>query len=133
MTTMPPMKEPAPMTTAVKYTTDHRHRVAETPDYCITEYQVSPGQQSPWHSHTATTDLFYVLHGRLDIWLAAPDEVVPLRAGQSLQVASGRVHRFTAGEAGEGEGEEAGGAHYLLIQGVGKPDFITVAQAAQGG
>lgn len=131
MTMMANMKEPTPMTTAVKYTTDYRHRVAETPDYCITEYKVRPGQQSPWHSHTATTDLFYVLHGRLDIWLAAPDEVVPLRAGQSLQVASGRVHRFTAGEAGE-EGE-AGGAHYLLIQGVGKPDFIAVAPPAPGG
>lgn len=113
----------------VKYTTDFRQRVADTDDYCITEYKVSPGQQSPWHSHSATSDVFYVLHGRLDIWLAGPDEVVPLHAGQSLHIASGRVHRFTAGEAVDGA---AGGAHYLLIQGVGKLDFI-VAQAAQGG
>lgn len=99
-----------------RYTTDFRQRLAETPDYCITEYKVSPGQQSPWHAHTATSDLFYVLSGRLDIWLTEPAQVVALDAGQSLQVACGRVHRFTAGEKT--------GAHYLLIQGVGKPDFI---------
>lgn len=119
--TILPDASPAPGAPAqVKYKTDFRQRVAETTDYCITEYKVSPGQQCPWHSHTATADLFYVLSGRLDIWLAEPAEVIALRAGQSLQVASGRVHRFTAGE---GEGDSAG-AHYLLIQGVGKPDFI---------
>lgn len=120
-TTAPPTPTPAP----VKYTTDFRQRVADTDDYCITEYKVSPGQQSPWHHHTATADLFYVLHGRLDIWLAGPDEVVPLHAGQSLHIACGRVHRFTAGEAVDGA---AGGAHYLLIQGVGRPDFIVAGR-----
>lgn len=99
-----------------RYTTDFRQRLVETPDCCITEYKVSPGQQSPWHSHTATSDLFYVLKGRLDIWLAEPTEVVELHAGQSYQVACGRVHKFTAAQMG--------GAHYLLIQGVGKPDFM---------
>lgn len=119
--TIPTDALPAPVAPAqVKYKTDFRQRVAETADYCITEYKVSPGQQSPWHSHTVTTDLFYVLSGRLDIWLAEPAEVIALRAGQSVQVASGRIHRFTAGE---GEGDSTG-AHYLLIQGVGKPDFI---------
>ncbi|MCA0324687.1 MAG: cupin domain-containing protein [Proteobacteria bacterium] len=104
--------------TSTKYQTDARKRLAETENYCITEFTVSPGQQSPWHFHTSTSDLFYVLSGRLDLLLAEPTEVVALHAGQSHQIPCGRVHKFKAGEPG--------GARYMLIQGVGKPDFVVV-------
>jgi len=112
------MSTPADSSPSPQYATDYRKRWMETADCCVTEFRVSPGQQSPWHFHTATSDLFYVLRGRLDILLAEPDETVQLHAGQSYQVPSGRVHQFVAGQAA--------GASYLLIQGVGTPDFVTV-------
>ncbi|GJG94314.1 cupin domain-containing protein [Cupriavidus pauculus] len=103
---------------SVKYEADFRKRLVETDEYRMTEFRVSPGQQSPWHFHTTTSDIFYVLAGHLNVLLADPNEVVHLGAGQSLQIPCGRVHKF---EAGETEG-----ASYLLIQGVGQPDFVVV-------
>lgn len=100
------------------YRTDFQKRLMETPTFRATEFRVSAGQESPWHFHTAISDLFYVIEGSLQLLLANPSESMDLQPGQSYQVACGRPHRFRA--------ISAEGARYLLIQGVGKFDFVAL-------
>lgn len=103
-----------------QYETEYKKRLLETPNSRVTEFRVSPGQESPWHYHTSISDLFYVLDGCLQLSLEQPAETFELSAGQCYQIAVGRPHRFRA----------TGSAitHYLLIQGVGKFDFVTMRQ-----
>ena len=45
---------------------------AERPGFQIAELQLSPSQKVPWHFHTEVQDTFYVLHGRLRIFMQTP-------------------------------------------------------------
>jgi hypothetical protein len=42
------------------------------------ELQLSPTQKVPWHSHTNTSDTFYVLEGHMRVFLQDPKEEVNL-------------------------------------------------------
>ena len=45
---------------------------AERPGFRITELQISPTQQVPWHCHSNVQDTFYVIEGQLSIFLMEP-------------------------------------------------------------
>ena len=47
------------------YDVERRARHAERPGFRISELQISPTQQVPWHYHTNIQDTFYVLEGEL--------------------------------------------------------------------
>ena len=47
------------------YEVERRARHAERPGFRISELQISPRQQVPWHFHTHVQDTFYVLAGEL--------------------------------------------------------------------
>ena len=53
------------------YEVERRARHAERPGFRISELQISPSQQVPWHCHTHVQDTFYVLEGRLRLFLRA--------------------------------------------------------------
>src|ERR1700750_2255154 len=81
------------------YEVERRARHAERPGFRITELQLSPTQTVPWHTHTNISDTFYVLEGRLRLFLQNPKEEKILNPGQSYAVAPGRPHLVTnAGE-----------------------------------
>ena len=44
------------------YEVERRDRHAERPGFRISELQIGPKQQVPWHYHTTVQDTFYV-HG----------------------------------------------------------------------
>ena len=46
------------------YEVERRVRYAERPGFRITELQIGPIQEIPWHSHNEAQDTFYVLEGR---------------------------------------------------------------------
>ena len=56
------------------YEVERRARHAERPGFRITELQIGPRQQVPWHYHTNTQDTFYVLEGRVRLFLRDPKE-----------------------------------------------------------
>ena len=58
------------------YEVERRARHAERPGFRISELQISRTQQVPWHSHTHVQDTFYVLEGRLRLFLRDPKEEV---------------------------------------------------------
>jgi mannose-6-phosphate isomerase-like protein (cupin superfamily) len=72
----------------------------------------------PWHYHTAVQDTFYVISGRLRIFLRAPKEEVQLGPAQTYSVAAGRPHLVTNG------GDES--VTFLVLQGIGEYDFVAL-------
>jgi quercetin dioxygenase-like cupin family protein len=98
------------------YEVERRARHAERPGFRISELQISPSQQVPWHSHTNIQDTFYVLEGRLRLFLREPKEDVRLAPGETYAVRPGRPHLVTNG----GEGS----ATFLVLQGIGEYDYV---------
>src|SRR5262249_51452224 len=54
------------------YEAERRARHAERPGFRISELQIGPRQQVPWHYHNNVQDTFYVLEGRLRLFLREP-------------------------------------------------------------
>jgi quercetin dioxygenase-like cupin family protein len=98
------------------YEVERRARHAERPGFRISELQLGPTQTVPWHYHTRVQDTFYVLEGRLRIFLRDPKEDVRLAPGETYAVRPGRAHLVT----NDGEGS----ATFLVLQGLGEYDFV---------
>jgi quercetin dioxygenase-like cupin family protein len=92
--------------------------VAQTPGLRVVEYVLQSGDALPWHHHTEVTDRFYCLEGLIDVELRTPAQQMLLHPGETCVVSPGIVHR--SGNAA------AGVSRYLLVQGVGRYDFVTV-------
>jgi len=98
------------------YEVERRARHAERPGFRISELQIGPTQQVPWHRHTHVTDTFYVLEGEIRVSLRAPEEEVRLGPGETCAVRPGRPHRVT--NAGQTS------ATFLILQGIGEYDYV---------
>lgn len=98
------------------YEVERRARHAERPGFRISELQISPDQQVPWHYHSNISDTFYVLAGSLRIFVREPKEEVILQVGDSYAVAPRRPHLVT--NAGTTS------ATFLILQGVGEYDYV---------
>jgi quercetin dioxygenase-like cupin family protein len=99
------------------YEVERRARHAERPGFRISELQISPTQQVPWHYHTNVQDTFYVLEGELRLFLRDPKEEVRLGPGQTYAVRAGRPHLVTNGGRAS--------ATFLVLQGIGEYDFVS--------
>jgi quercetin dioxygenase-like cupin family protein len=102
------------------YEVERRARHAERPGFRISELQIGPTQQVPWHYHTAIQDTFYVLEGELRLFLREPKEEVRLRPGETYTVRPGRAHLVT--NAGETS------ATFLVLQGIGDYDYVPLTR-----
>jgi quercetin dioxygenase-like cupin family protein len=89
---------------------------AERPGFRISELQISPTQQVPWHCHSNVQDTFYVIEGRLRLFLREPKEEVWLGPGETYSVRPRRPHLVTNG----GDGS----ATFLVLQGIGEYDYV---------
>ena len=98
------------------YEVERRARHAERPGFRITELQISPAQQGPWHSHTNVQDTFYVLEGEIRLFLRDPKEDVRVTPGQTYAVRAGRPHLVT--------NPGPGSATFLVLQGIGEYDYV---------
>jgi len=82
-------------------------------------YWLRAAQKVPWHYHTNVQDTFYVLEGRLRIFLRDPKEEVRLAPGETYSVRSGRPHLVT------NSGDST--ATFLVLQGIGEYDFVPLS------
>ena len=98
------------------YEVERRDRHAERPGFRISELQISPTQTVPWHSHSNVQDTFYVLEGRLRLFLREPKEEVRLGPGETYSVRPRRPHLVTNG------GDSS--ATFLVHQGIGEYDYV---------
>jgi len=92
--------------------------IVSSPDVRATLMTFDPGQEIPWHTHTAVTDSSFCLEGDVEISLRDPDETVRLAPGQWRQAPPGQAHRVRC--LGPGP------CRVLLVQGVGTYDFVPV-------
>ena len=74
------------------------------------------GAGIPIHRHLQMDEAFYVLEGRLRIFVRDPKEEIRLEPGQSYAVRPGRPHLVTNG------GETS--ATFLVLQGIGEYDYV---------
>ena len=112
-----------PQKTALKdashlYEVERRARHAERPGFRISELQISPTQQVPWHFHTNIQDTFYVLEGEIRLFLRDPKEEVRLNPGETYTVRAGRPHLVT--------NPGARSATFLVLQGIGEYDYVAL-------
>jgi quercetin dioxygenase-like cupin family protein len=98
------------------YEVERRVVHAGRPGFRINEIQISPSQKVPWHYHNNIQDAFYVLQGRIRIFLRDPKEEVRLGPGETFSVPPKRPHLVVNG------GESS--ATFLVLQGIGEYDFV---------
>lgn len=98
------------------YEVERRAYHAERPGFRIAELQISQTQKVPWHYHNNIQDTFYVLEGRLRLFLRDPKEEVLLLPGQTYSVRPCRPHLVT--NAGQTS------ATFLVLQGIGEYDYV---------
>jgi quercetin dioxygenase-like cupin family protein len=104
------------------YEVERRARHAERPGFRISELQISPTQQVPWHYHTSIQDTFYVLEGTLRLFLRDPREEVRLEPGQTYSVRPGRPHLVT------NPGQSS--TTFLVLQGMGEYDYVPLTRGS---
>jgi mannose-6-phosphate isomerase-like protein (cupin superfamily) len=100
------------------YEVERRAQHAARPGFRISELQISPSQEVPWHCHSNIADTFYVLEGDIRIELRDPGEEVRLGPGETCCVRPRRPHRVT--NAGSTS------ATFLVLQGIGQYDYVPV-------
>jgi quercetin dioxygenase-like cupin family protein len=106
--------------TAGVYEAERRVHHVVRPGFRITELQIGPGQEVPWHYHNHVQDTIYVVSGTVRVELDGPVEEVRLTPGTTFAIAPGRPHRVTSiGDAS---------VNFFVLQGGGEFDFAPVAQ-----
>jgi quercetin dioxygenase-like cupin family protein len=98
------------------YEVERRVRYAERPGFRISELQISPTQKVPWHFHNNIQDTFYVIEGRIKLFLRNPDQELLLGPGEAYSVSPGRPHLVI--NAVEHS------ATFLILQGIGEYDYV---------
>ena len=98
------------------YEVERRARHAERNGFRINELQISPTQKVPWHYHSNVGDTFYVLEGRIRVFMRDPKQDVTLGPGETFSIPPRRPHLVT--NAGDTS------ATFLILQGVGEYDFV---------
>ena len=98
------------------YEVERRARHAERPGFRVSELQISPTQSVPWHYHNHVQDTFYVLQGRIRLFLRDPREEVGLGPGETYSVTPRRPHLVT------NSGDTS--ATFLVLQGIGEYDYV---------
>ena len=112
---MPEITEPLRDASSL-YQVERRTYHAERPGFRIGELRISPTQQVPWHLHSNIQDTFYVIEGRIRLFLREPDEEVRLGPGETYCVRARRPHLVANG------GDSS--ATFLVLQGIGEYDYV---------
>jgi quercetin dioxygenase-like cupin family protein len=90
--------------------------IAQTCDVRIVEYTLNAGDRHPWHRHSEVVDRIYCLEGLIGVDTQEPVSKFRLHPGKSCEVAVGTVHHVS--------NQSAGISRYLLVQALGKYDYI---------
>ena len=79
-------------------------------------FTLAPGEVIPWHSHSESTDHYFVLTGALTIERRAPADSRTLTVGGRYEIPAQIAHSLSNRGADD--------CQFLLLQGVGRYDWI---------
>jgi quercetin dioxygenase-like cupin family protein len=100
------------------YTVKSIEPVAIGSDVQARVFTLAPGEEIPWHFHSAVTDSYFVLEGTLSIETRAPRDSRVLAIGERFRIAPKTTHLISNRTGMD--------TRFLLVQGVGAYDFIRV-------
>jgi len=92
--------------------------ILQTENVQVRVIELRPGEVAPLHHHTEVTDDMFGVSGEIIVIAKNPEEKTVLTPGVHCKIEPGRVHQIINNLKNEG-------SKYLLIQGIGKYDFIT--------
>lgn len=95
---------------------EYRAYLGKRPGFHINELRLSPDQTVPWHYHNHIQDTFYVIEGRLRIYLRDPKEEIVLEPAETYSVRARRPHLVT--------NDLDTSTTFLVLQGIGEYDFV---------
>ena len=98
------------------YTVRHIHVVARGADVLVREYTLDPGEFIPWHHHTEVSEHYYGLENTVVVETRGPAGRHEIGVGQTATVTPPTAHRVS--------NPGSTPCRYLLVQGVGKHDFV---------
>lgn len=102
--------------TKPNYTVKNIEPVVVGTDVQASIFTLAPGESIPWHHHSESTDHYFVLSGTLTISTHNPDSERSLDVGRRFRITPGTPHLISNRGAAD--------CQFLLLQGVGKYDFI---------
>ena len=82
-------------------------------------FTLAPDEFIPWHRHSESTDHYFVLSGSLSITTRDPNAELMLETGGRYRITAGTSHLIANRAKSD--------CVFLLVQGVGKYDFIKSA------
>jgi quercetin dioxygenase-like cupin family protein len=82
-------------------------------------FTLAPGDTISWHHHRDAADHYFVLAGELTISTRAPEETQTVTVGRNYRIAPGRPHLIA--------NQSIADCQFLLLQGVGKFDWVKAA------
>ena len=100
------------------YSVQSVETVAEGSDMQARLFTLGPGEVIPWHFHSAVTDWYFVLAGKLSIETRAPRADLSVPVGESYKIAAKTAHLIS--------NKTDAPCRFLLLQGVGPYDFVKV-------
>jgi quercetin dioxygenase-like cupin family protein len=106
------------MAQAAGYSVKSIEPVAIGSDVQARVFTLAPGEAIPWHFHSAVTDWYFVLEGALSIETRAPADRQLIEVGGTYSIPPKTAHLI----ANRSDAE----TRFLLVQGVGTYDFLTV-------
>jgi len=93
-----------------------RELVAEAAGLRVQILTLDAGQCVPWHLHSAIADTFVCLDGPMAVQTRDPAGETVLQPGETCAVPA-RMPHYVSGKNG-------GPCRFLIVQGVGKYDFV---------
>ncbi len=101
-----------------EYLVRRRETLAEVPGLRVRMLTLLKGQKVPWHYHSTITDTFFCMRGPMRILTRLPVASHTLYNGDTLAVGPGTPHFV--------EASSAAGCQFMIVQGVGKYDYVPV-------
>lgn len=96
-----------------------QRRIIDSESVRVRIMELAAAEKLSWHLHREVTDHFFGLTGAIEVATRAPEQVWRLAPGEDCRVEAGRAHSVR-----NLSNEQA--ATYLLVQGVGRYDFVGI-------
>lgn len=90
--------------------------IFETKNTRVCIIKLTANTEAPWHYHSEVTEDCFCLEGGLTVQTIGPDQILSLTPGKRCTIVPGLRHRVINCTSEDAE--------YLLVQGIGKYDFL---------